>query len=327
MTGRQVNGQMNGQTNGRRTLHRHPRAGKAWAGRMGQSVTGRVIRCPATWPARLPATGLLAGLLVLLPGLPLPGLPLPSLMLHGVPPGTAQAAQYRVAGEEAAIAAVVSMREITRIALRGDRITGVVARPRGFTVEHDAESGDVFLVPGAGGLPDAPVNMFVSSEGGRTWQLLLTPRDVPAEQIVLIGPRAPDPRSMRAPRREALARLMRAMITGALPEDHARRAPVPADLDYLPPPAPRTPLGTMAAEIEITEVWQGARFRGLDIHIPGGITGEISGEISGGISGSMPAGADRLSLAAGLAPLAAAAWLSEDGKRAIIIIEAGEDDV
>ena len=212
--------------------------------------------------------------------------------------GAANAAQYRIAGEDMQIAATISAREITRIAIRDDRIASMVARPDGFTVEHDGSTGDIFLVPTPGPtLGTKPVSIFVTSEEGRTYQLLLTPLDIPAEQIIIVNPRDRNTTDEQSPRREQLGRLMAAMISGRFLDDYTREAPVIGDLDHLPVPG---------ADIDITEAWQGERFRGLSIVIRDPAS-ELAAET--------------------LAPEAAASWLSDDirpdgGHSAIIIVEA-----
>lgn len=208
----------------------------------------------------------------------------------------AGAVQFRVSEGDAEIMAHVSKREITRIALRGDRISGVVGKQIGFRIEHDTNSGDMFLVPNDGADLVMPINLFLSSEAGHTYQLLLTPLDIPAEQIVIVGKPGPRADIDEAPRREALATLVRAMINGDFLEHYTAVTPTLSDLDYISP---------QINAAEIIEVRQGAYFRGLKVVI--------------GTPGSAPR------TPANLSPSAAATWLSKTGDEAIIIVESGHE--
>ena len=214
------------------------------------------------------------------------------VLICAAPP--ASALQYEVSDGETGIAAGISSREITRIALRDDRIAGVVGRRTGFSIEHDTATGDMFLVPHQGAALTEPVNLFLSAESGAAYQLLLTPLDIPSEQIIIIGRKRPRPARSPAPRREALADLVRAMMTGRVLEDYTAAPPRPADLDHIASGVP---------EAEIVEVRQGAVFRGLRVLLP------RSGVTDPGM----------------LAPGAAAVWLSQAGDEAVIVIEAGDD--
>ena len=208
-----------------------------------------------------------------------------------------EAAQYRVTGEDMQIAATISAREITRIAIRDDRIASMVARPEGFTVEHDSGTGDIFLVPTPGPpLGPKPVSIFITSEKGLTWQLLLTPLDVPAEQIIIVNPLESRAADEQSPRREQLGRLMAAMISGRFLDDYHREAPILSDLDHLP---------AMGTDLDITEAWQGERFRGLSISFGQPLNSMSVGD---------------------LAPGAAASWLADDRRSAVIIVEARYDN-
>jgi len=207
----------------------------------------------------------------------------------------AMAVQYRMVEGDTEISAAISLKEVSRIALRDDRIAGVVHLPRGFGVEHDAETGDIFMVPMAGLVDTAPINLFITSEQGRTYQLLLTPLDIPSEQIIILGPRRVELAKDTAPRRQELARLMRAMITGVFLDDYTRQAPVPADLDGFNP---------VYEHLEILEVWQGDRFRGIHV--------------------ALEIGRHRFVNADMLADSAAAGWMSPDGRKAIIVVEASD---
>lgn len=205
----------------------------------------------------------------------------------------AMAVQYRFAESDGEIVASISLREASRIALRGDRIASVLHLPRGFRVEHDAETGDIYMIP-HGAVSMEPVNLFITSERGQTYQLLLTPRDIPSEQVIIAGSRQHYRAKGSSPRREELARLIRAMITGEMLDDYTRAAPVIADIDGINP---------VYEHLEILEVWQGEEFRGLRLGL----------QIRAG----------RYITPAVLVEGAAAGWLSDEQDVAIIVMEAG----
>ena len=85
---------------------------------------------------------------------------------------------------------------------------------------------------------------------------------------------------------------MAAMISGRFLDDYHREAPILSDLDHLP---------AMGTDLDITEAWQGERFRGLSITFGKPLNSMSVGD---------------------LAPGAAASWLADDRRSAVIIVEA-----
>ena len=214
-----------------------------------------------------------------------------ALMLFAVP--AAQAAQLRIAENDAEIVAIISAKEVSRIALEGDRIISLATVPRGFSIDHDEVTGDLFLVPILGSTLKHPINLFITSERGFSYQLLLEPRDLPSEQIIIRNPTArKTPDKPSSPRREELARLMKAAITGAFIDDY-KRAAAKAD----------SPIANRADIVGI-EVWQGDDFEAVRVK---SITGQP------------------LPSADSFTPNAAAVWVAKDGSEAIIITEADND--
>ena len=216
-------------------------------------------------------------------------------------PATAQAAQIRIAADNSEIHATISIREVNRISLEGDRIKSVAKAPIGYDVVPEPDTGDLYLVPSYGARVDRPVNMFITSERGFTYQLLLTTSDTPSEQLIIQGPKKRPLRTRPvAPRRQAIADLMRGMINGDFLDDYRRRAAHLSDLDHV---------SLHLIDFRVLEVWEGDRFTGLSLEL-----------------GS----AEPMSLtAADLGRGAAAAWIEVDmakeGRRAVIILEAGDE--
>ncbi len=104
----------------------------------------------------------------------------------------AQAMQILDAADHGELAAEVSATGVNRIALSHDRIRRVIRAPGGFEVEHDPETGDLYLRPmaaGHGSEPEAaepaPVILFLGTEKGFTYRLTLTPSDRDSAQILI----------------------------------------------------------------------------------------------------------------------------------------------
>ena len=174
-------------------------------------------------------------------------------------PLPAAAMQILDGADHAEIRAEISATEVNRIALMGDRIAKVVRAPVGFAVEHDADSGDLYLrpagprakIPASEADPHAPVTLFIGTEKGFTCRLTLTPADRDSAQILIRNAGA-----------AALVRLVRAVarrepVPGY--EIHAGLAPRFGGRDRLPP----IRAGLSIAGLTLIETWRGPRFRAL----------------------------------------------------------------
>lgn len=95
----------------------------------------------------------------------------------------AHALQIKQSADGAQVTATVSAREISRIALAQDRIRMVNGDPD-VDITHDEVSGDIYIKPAVTPL-SKPLNLFVATEKGFTYQLLLLPENVPSEQILI----------------------------------------------------------------------------------------------------------------------------------------------
>ena len=182
----------------------------------------------------------------------------------------AGAIQKRIAGDNAEIAATISARELTRIYLTNDRIASLAGDTRTFAHQHDRTAGDLFVKPAD---PDAIVNLFITSEKGKTYKLLLTPRDVPAEQLEIDNPalRTAAKEEAAMPYRQALLKAVRAMILGRTPSGYAAVA---------------VPLGDGPGRIRATRRWSGGRFAGTAYRIvPDGSAATERAALFAGLSG------------------------------------------
>lgn len=91
----------------------------------------------------------------------------------------------------ATVFAKVSKKEVTRLAVDGNRIASMRVKKGEIFVEQDDETGQVFLT-----LPpkaDKPINGFLTTDAGQTFTLVLQPEDIQADSIILRVPRVLSP--------------------------------------------------------------------------------------------------------------------------------------
>ncbi len=95
-------------------------------------------------------------------------------------------------------------------------------------ITNDTESGDIYLDPVEPPLLK-PINLFITTEKGFNYQLLLTPRDTPSEQILIRNADAVDSSGQasawesRTPFHAAVIEVLRATISGdALPAGYKK---------------------------------------------------------------------------------------------------------
>lgn len=188
------------------------------------------------------------------------------------------------ARDHAELAAGISEGGVVRVALIGDRIARVVRAPGGWSVEHDADAGDIYLRPPAeNAAPEGPVALFVGSERGYTYRLTLEPA-VGGPAQILIRNAAADAvadfarRERGGGRIAALAPLIRAAANGVPPAGYAIGPPVDC---------------CGAEGVSVLEVWRGPRFEAWVLLVGGDGPG------------------DALSLAEGLGSDIAAAWIAD----------------
>lgn len=78
--------------------------------------------------------------------------------------------------------AKISANEPSRLSIDGGKIRRLKVDPNELTVEGDPENGQAFIYPKAA---DKPVTVFVISDNGRTYTLVLQPVDAPTETVIL----------------------------------------------------------------------------------------------------------------------------------------------
>ena len=237
----------------------------------------------------------------------------------------AQAMQILDAADHGELAAEVSATGVNRIALSHDRIRRVIRAPGGFEVEHDPETGDLYLRPmaaGHGSEPEAaepaPVILFLGTEKGFTYRLTLTPSDRDSAQILIRNGAAlaraeagiaaqsagTDPRIGSLPRtRSGVGGRPRVAALVGLIRAVARREP-PAGY------AIETGTGQAIGGLPVIETWRGPRFAA---HV---VEGDNAVVDAADLAGTMGRGI-------------AAAWLAapgsgpSGGRLAVIVTAAG----
>lgn len=83
----------------------------------------------------------------------------------------------------ATVHAVVSLLELSRIALDGGRIAHVDKRADAAEVMRDEKSGELRILPNLG--DRRPINVIVTSDKGNTYTLILRVEDLPSQTLLL----------------------------------------------------------------------------------------------------------------------------------------------
>ena len=76
----------------------------------------------------------------------------------------------------------LSARELTRITVENGRIRRIDGNEGEFIIQRDTKLGQAFVRPA---VLDKPLNLFISTESGRVYSLVMTPLDIPAHTVVL----------------------------------------------------------------------------------------------------------------------------------------------
>ena len=199
----------------------------------------------------------------------------------------AWALQILEASDHAELAAEISDTDVNRIALDGDRVSRVIQSPGGFTVEHDAVRGDLYLYPdraalrAADGLraavdsrAPAPVTLYLGTEQGFTYRLSLSVVSRDSAQILIrnaavaAGP-VDRMKTVSGDRRGELVSLILAV---------ARREPTAG---YIIVPASESVMSAKWGSV--VELWRGPRFTARVLRTPAGGAGDAErlAELSG----------------------------------------------
>lgn len=94
------------------------------------------------------------------------------------------AAQNKDAEDGDEITAEISRSDINRIKLAGDRIRSLKSNSGELELSQDDHLGEVYLRP-ANPSENKPINLFIATEQNFTYKLLLYPKSIPSEQIII----------------------------------------------------------------------------------------------------------------------------------------------
>jgi conjugal transfer pilus assembly protein TraK len=149
-------------------------------------------------------------------------------LVSALAPIMAQADQIKIVQDGSSATANISAVDTNRISVLDDRIVRLFSQEGLFSYQHDPERGDLYLqiMDDTAG----PLSFFVTTEKGYTYKLVLTPANIPSEQLVLRNPAATGGSQsaaafeVKGEYQETVAAIIRAMIVGApLPGYEVRR--------------------------------------------------------------------------------------------------------
>ena len=150
--------------------------------------------------------------------------------------GECRAMQYVDAVNDGTVAAIISAGDVNRLSVAGDRIADVGRANGRFTYKADEDTGDLFLTVTPG--DKSVITFFVVTEKKRTYQLMLTPKLVPGEQVIIrdlhnAGKSEAAAWEHEAPFVDTTANIVKAMILGETPKGYEAAA-VDDTLTFLP---------------------------------------------------------------------------------------------
>lgn len=140
----------------------------------------------------------------------------------------AMALQAKSAQDSQTLLFRISAKEFTRVSVRDDRIISVKGRNSAFeTRQFGSDGGDdgvLYLRPASGS--NHPFSLFVATESGRHYTLMLTVSDVPAESIKIVPVSAVILKARHwersSPYTDTIVNLIRAMHADMPPDGYVR---------------------------------------------------------------------------------------------------------
>lgn len=91
--------------------------------------------------------------------------------------------QVLIVGANQTAHATVSLKELSRIVIDGERIASVDHREGAVDVQRDRTLGEIRILPPTN--DKSPINLFLTSESKRTYSLLLTVSDIPSQTVLV----------------------------------------------------------------------------------------------------------------------------------------------
>lgn len=138
--------------------------------------------------------------------------------------GQGYALQVKPVKDDQSVSAKISSKELSRIFVKGDRIQATRGINGTYELIKDEKQGMVFVKP-TPYFANRPFNLFITTENGHTYNLLLVPMDIPAENIQL-RPLSPSIKlaehwEKNSPYVEKLIQLMNSMVNQEEPDGYA----------------------------------------------------------------------------------------------------------
>jgi conjugal transfer pilus assembly protein TraK len=122
------------------------------------------------------------------------------------------------------VAAEVSTTELTRIFVANDRIKSIRGVDGSYIYKNDDAKGEIYLKP-TEAFQKKIFNIFITTENGNTFTLMLIPKDIPAQTIMIktknVNFKAAGKWETSASYQNTLLNLINAMINNANPEGYA----------------------------------------------------------------------------------------------------------
>lgn len=137
---------------------------------------------------------------------------------------TSFAIQIKNVKDNQSVSAKISVKELSRIFVEGDRIQAIRGINGAYEIIKDEKQGMVFIKPSPF-YYNKPFNVFLTTELGHTYNLLLIPVNIPAQNIQ-ITPLSPAKKlasrwELNSPYIDKLIQLMNDMINDGKPEGYA----------------------------------------------------------------------------------------------------------
>lgn len=136
----------------------------------------------------------------------------------------ADASQEKLATDHQTIAAKISAKELTHVFVEGDRIYQVRGLDGAYELQKDENNGSIYVRPTTY-FQHQSFNIFLTTEQGHVYPLLLTPVDVPAVSIQLRPTQAGKVKAeqweTQSSYEKILTELITAMATNHRPDGYA----------------------------------------------------------------------------------------------------------
>lgn len=147
-----------------------------------------------------------------------------SLVIFIICSQSALALQSKTIKDNQTVFVKISSKELTHIFVKNDHILSVRGIDGAYQITKDEVQGAIFIKP-TPFYQNRAFNLFISTEEGHSYTLLLSPLDIPAENIELrsLSPskKLAEHWEKNSPYSEIIISLMKAMENGDYPEGYA----------------------------------------------------------------------------------------------------------